>query len=176
MVYFPIIGDIFRALVSIVHQFHPMRWRMRILVDADSCPVVIKDILYRAAERVRVPLVLVANTQLIIPESAFISCIEVPAGPDIADDRIVDMVEANDLVISADLPLADRVIKKGGFVLNPRGDFYTAENIKDCLATRDLMDVLRNSGIDTGGPSSLSQKNRRFFANQLDRFLMKHCC
>lgn len=147
---------------------------MRILVDADSCPVVIKDILYRAAERVRVPLVLVANTHLEVPDSAYISCIEVAAGPDIADDRIVDMVEANDLVISADLPLADRVIKKGGFVLNPRGDFYTYENIKDCLATRDLMDVLRNSGMDTGGPSSFSHKNRHSFANQLDRFIMKH--
>jgi uncharacterized protein YaiI (UPF0178 family) len=147
---------------------------MRILVDADSCPVVIKDILYRAAERVRFPLVLVANTHLAVPKSAYISCIEVPAGPDIADDRIVDMVEANDLVISADLPLADRVIRKGGFVLNPRGDFYTAENIKDCLATRDLMDVLRNSGIETGGVCSFSHKNRRSFANQLDRFLLKH--
>ena len=147
---------------------------MRIFIDADSCPVVIKEILYRAAERVRVPLVLVANQYLKLPESAYISCIEVPAGPDIADDRIVDMVEANDLVISADLPLADRVIKKGGFVLNPRGDFYTVENIKDRLATRDLMDVLRNSGIDTGGPSLFSQKDRKSFANQLDRFLVKH--
>jgi uncharacterized protein YaiI (UPF0178 family) len=147
---------------------------MRILVDADSCPVVIKEILYRAAGRVRVPLVLVANQFLKVPASAYISCIEVPAGPDIADDRIVDMVEANDLVISADLPLADRVIKKGGFVLNPRGDFYTAENIKDCLATRDLMDVLRSSGMDTGGPSSFTHKNRLSFANQLDRFLVKN--
>jgi uncharacterized protein len=147
---------------------------MRIFIDADSCPVVIKEILYRAAERVRVPLVLVANQYLNIPESEYISCIEVPAGPDIADDRIVDMVEENDLVISADLPLADRVIKKGGFVLNPRGDFYTAENIKDRLATRDLLDVLRNSGMATGGPSSFNQKDCRSFANHLDRFLVKH--
>ncbi len=149
---------------------------MRIFIDADSCPVVIKEILYRAAERVHVPLVLVANQYLIVPESPYISCIEVPAGPDIADDRIVDMVEADDLVISADLPLADRVVGKGGFVLNPRGDFYTAENIKDRLATRDLMDLLRNSGMDTGGPSSFSQKDRQSFANQLDRFLVKHGC
>jgi uncharacterized protein len=149
---------------------------MRILVDADSCPVVIKEILYRAAGRVQVPLVLVANQCLIIPKSSYISCVEVPAGPDVADDRIVDMVEANDLVITADLPLADRVVGKGGFVLNPRGDFYTAENIKDRLATRDLMDLLRNSGMDTGGPSSFSQKDRQAFANQLDRFLVKHGC
>lgn len=147
---------------------------MRIFVDADSCPVVIKEILYRAAERVCVPLVLVANQRLTIPASEYISCIEVPAGPDAADDRIVDMAEANDLVISADLPLADRVVGKGGFVLDPRGVFYTAENIKDRLATRDLMDLLRNSGIDAGGPSSLSQKDRQSFANQLDRFLVKH--
>lgn len=147
---------------------------MRIFVDADSCPVVIKEILYRAAGRVRVPLVLVANQCLIIPKSSYISRVEVPAGPDVADDRIVDMVEANDLVITADLPLADRVVGKGGFVLNPRGDFYTAENIKDRLATRDLMDLLRNSGMDTGGPSSFSQKDRQSFANQLDSFLTKH--
>lgn len=149
---------------------------MRIFVDADSCPVVIKDILYRAAERLRIPLVLVANQNLSIPESAYISCIAVPSGPDIADDCIVDMVEANDLVVSADLPLADRVVGKGGFVLNPRGDFYTAENIKDRLATRDLMDLLRSSGMDTGGPSSFSHKDRQSFANQLDRFLVKHGC
>ncbi|MBP7737768.1 MAG: YaiI/YqxD family protein [Spirochaetes bacterium] len=147
---------------------------MRILVDADSCPVVIKEILYRAAERLRIPLVLVANQYLSVPGSVYISCIEVPAGPDIADDRIVDMVETDDLVISADLPLADRVIAKGGFALNPRGDLYTAENIKDRLATRDLMDLLRQSGMDTGGPSSFSQKDRQAFANQLDRFLVKH--
>lgn len=146
---------------------------MRILVDADSCPVVIKEILYRAAERLRIPLVLVANQYLSVPGSVYISCIEVPAGPDIADDRIVDMVETDDLVISADLPLADRVIAKGGFALNPRGDLYTAENIKDRLATRDLMDLLRQSGMDTGGPSSFSQKDRQAFANQLDRFLVK---
>jgi uncharacterized protein len=147
---------------------------MRIIVDADSCPVVVKEILYRAAERVRIPLVLVANQSLNVPESAYISCIEVPAGPDIADDRIVDMVKVNEMVITADLPLADRVVCKGGFVLNPRGDLYTAENIKDRLATRDLMDLLRNSGMDMGGPSSYSQRDRQAFANQLDRFLVKH--
>jgi uncharacterized protein len=147
---------------------------MRIIVDADSCPVVVKEILYRAAERVHIPLVLVANQYLNVPESACVSCIEVPAGPDIADDRIVDMVKVNELVITADLPLADRVVGKGGFVLNPRGDLYTAENIKDRLATRDLMDLLRNSGMDTGGPSSYSQRDRQAFANQLDRFLVMH--
>jgi uncharacterized protein len=147
---------------------------MRIYVDADSCPVVIKEILYRAAERVRVPMVLVANQCLNIPESDYISSVVVPAGPDIADDRIAEMVGANDLVVSADLPLADRVIAKGGFVLNPRGDLYTVENIKDRLAMRDLMDDLRNSGMDTGGPSTFSQKDRRTFAGQLDRFLAAH--
>ena len=147
---------------------------MRIFIDADSCPVAVKEILYRAADRVHVPLVLVANQDLKIPESPYISCIEVPAGPDRADDRIVDMVEENDLVISADLPLADRVIGKGGFALNPRGDFYTIENIKDRLAQRDLMEVLRNSGMDVGGPSSFTMKDRQSFANQLDRYLMKN--
>jgi uncharacterized protein YaiI (UPF0178 family) len=147
---------------------------MRIYVDADSCPVVIKEILYRAADRVRVPLVLVANMCLKVPESDYISTVEVPAGPDIADDRIVEMVGADDLVVSADLPLADRVIAKGGFVLNPRGDLYTVENIKDRLAMRDLMDDLRNNGMDTGGPSTFSQKDRRTFAGQLDRFLAMH--
>lgn len=149
---------------------------MRIYGDADSCPVVIKEILYRAAERLCVPLVLVANQYLSIPESTYISYIEVPSGPDMADDRIVDMVEANDLVVSADLPLADRVVGKGGFVINPRGDLYTAENIKDRLATRDVMDLLRNCGVDTGGPLPYSHKDRQSFANQLDRFLVKHGC
>ena len=147
---------------------------MLIIVDADSCPVVIKEILYRAAERVRITLVLVANQPVRVPDSMYISCVEVPIGPDMADDRIVEMVEADDLVISEDLPLADRVIAKGGFVISSRGELYTAENVKDHLATRDLKDVLRNSGIDTGGPSSLSQRDRQLFANQLDRFLAKH--
>lgn len=147
---------------------------MRIIVDADSCPVVIKEILYRAAERVRVPLVLVANQRLAVPDSAYISCIEVPAGPDVADDRIAMMAAAEDLVITADLPLADRVVRKGACALNPRGELYTAANIKDRLATRDLMEVLRNSGVDTGGPSAFSMRDRQSFAGQLDRFLVKN--
>lgn len=147
---------------------------MRIIVDADSCPVMIKEILYRAAERVRVPLVLVANQRLAVPDSAYISCIEVPAGPDVADDRIAGMAAAEDLVITADLPLADRVVRKGACALNPRGELYTAANIKDRLATRDLMEVLRNSGVDTGGPSAFSMRDRQSFAGQLDRFLVKH--
>lgn len=147
---------------------------MRIIVDADSCPVVIKEILYRAAERVRVPLVLVANQRLAVPDSAYISCIEVPAGPDVADDHIAGMAAEEDLVITADLPLADRVVRKGACALNPRGELYTAANIKDRLATRDLMEVLRNSGVDTGGPSAFSMKDRQSFASQLDRFLVKH--
>lgn len=147
---------------------------MRIFIDADSCPVVIKEILYRAAERVHVHLVLVANQRLNIPRSPYILCIEVDAGPDIADDRIVEIVEANDLVVTADLPLADRVIEKGGYALNPRGDFYSADNIKDKLATRDLMDALRSGGMNTGGPAMFSQKDRQSFANKLDQFLAKH--
>ena len=142
-------------------------------VDADACPNVIKEILYRAAERVGVLLVLVANQSLRIPRSPFIKAVRVEGGFDVADNHIVQHVQQNDLVITADIPLAAAVIEKGGHALNPRGMFYTPNNIKERLAMRDLMDELRGSGIQTGGPNVLSHADRQAFANELDRFLTR---
>jgi hypothetical protein len=147
---------------------------MKIIIDADAAPVVIKDILFRAVERIKVPLILVANQPMKFPKSQYISSIIVAAGPDEADDRIAEIVKPGDLVITADIPLADRVVTRGGFALNPRGEFYTETNIKERLAMRDLMDELRNSGINTGGQGAFSSRDRQAFANQLDRFLTKH--
>lgn len=144
---------------------------MRIWVDADACPNAIKDILFRAAERAQVILTLVANQPIRTPPSQFIKALQVPAGFDVADDKIVELVEAGDLVITADIPLAAGVIDKGGHVLDPRGEFYTKDNIKERLAVRKLMDELRSSGIDTGGPSTFSNADRQAFANKLDRLL-----
>ena len=152
-----------------------LRRLMQIFVDADAFPGVIKEILFRAVERVHVPLILVANQHVKIPQSEYISSIAVPTGPDVADDRIVEMVRKGDLVITADIPLADRVVAKGGYAINPRGELYTENNIKERLALRDFMDELRSTGTITGGPPSFSPKDRQLFANQLDRFLMKHC-
>lgn len=146
---------------------------MHIWVDADACPTVIKDILYRAAERVEVPLTLVANQPLQTPASRFIKSIQVSSGFDVADDYIVQQVANGDLVITADIPLAAEVIEKGGHALNPRGEFYTTENIRQRLAMRDFMETMRGSGIHTGGPAPLNQKDRMNFANQLDSFLAK---
>lgn len=147
---------------------------MQILIDADAAPVVIKEILFRAVERNMIPLILVANQPMKFPESVFISSIIVAAGPDEADDRIAEIVQPGDLVITADIPLADRVVTRGAFALNPRGEFYTPENIKERLAMRDLMDELRNSGISTGNQAAFSSRDRQTFANQLDRFLTKY--
>lgn len=147
---------------------------MRIWVDADACPNVIKDILYRAAERVQIPITLVANKLLNTPPSRYIKAIQVPAGFDVADNKIVQLVEPGDLVITADIPLAAEVIAKGGRALNPRGEFYTLDNIREFLTMRNFMDGLRSSGVDTGGPPALSQADRQAFANQLDRFLSKN--
>jgi len=147
---------------------------MQILIDGDAAPVVIKDILFRAAERNRIRVIIVTNQQMKFPESKFISLIIVPKGPDEADDRIADMVQPGDLVITADIPLADRVITHGGYALNPRGEFYNPDNIKERLAMRDFMDELRNSGINTKNQNSFSSRDRQLFANQLDRFLTKN--
>lgn len=146
---------------------------MKILIDADATPVVIKDILFRAVERNKIQLILVANQKMKFPESQYISSIIVPAGPDEADDKIAEIVQPGDLVITADIPLADRVVSAGAYALNPRGEFYTEENIKERLAMRDLMDELRNSGINTGNQSAFSSRDRQAFANHLDRFLTK---
>ena len=145
----------------------------RIWVDADACPKVIKEILFRAADRVGMPLTLVANQPLEIPRSRHIRSIRVAAGFDVADNHIVQQLEVGDLVITADIPLAAEVIAKGCLALNPRGDLYTEENIRQRLNMRDFMDTLRSSGVDTGGPASFSQADRQAFANQLDRLLAR---
>lgn len=147
---------------------------MQIWVDADACPKVIKDILFRVADRLQIQTTLVANKLLHCPPSKHIRALQVPAGFDVADNKIVQLVEAGDLVITADIPLAAEVIAKGGHVLNPRGEFYTKDTIQERLSMRNFMDTLRSSGVETGGPSALSQSDRQAFANQLDRFLAKH--
>lgn len=147
---------------------------MQIWVDADACPRVIKDILYRAADRKKVQLTLVANQPLQTPSSSFISSIVVDSGFDVADDRIVELMQTGDLVITADIPLAAAAIEKNGHALNPRGEFYTEDNIQERLAVRNMLDELRGCGIETGGPSAFSSCDKQAFANQLDRFLAKH--
>lgn len=148
---------------------------MQIWVDADACPNVIKEILFRAAERLRVSLILVANQPLRVPPSLYIKAIQVPAGFDVADNKITQQVQCGDLVITADIPLAADVIERGGHALNPRGEFYTRDNIQERLVIRNFMDQLRSSGVNTGGPSSLTQGDRQIFSNQLDRFFTKYC-
>lgn len=147
---------------------------MRIWVDADACPVVIKDILYKAADRTEVQLTLVANQKVQIPRSRFISFVQVASGFDVADNEIVKRLEAGDLVITGDIPLAADVIEKGGHALNPRGELYTVENIKARLNIRDFMDTLRGSGINTGGPPPLSNTDRKVFADHLDKLLTRY--
>jgi len=147
---------------------------MRIYVDADGFPNAVKDLLIRAVIRVQVPLIFVANKAIKHELSDVISSVVVPEGPDIADDRIAEWVHPGDLVITADIPLADRVVARGAFALNYRGQLYTEENIKDRLALRDLMNELRDGGIVTGGPSAFNKKDSQMFADQLDRFLTKH--
>jgi uncharacterized protein YaiI (UPF0178 family) len=147
---------------------------LKIWVDADACPVVIKDILFKAAERTGTRLTLVANQQIRVPPSRLISAVQVSTGFDVADNEIVKRLQAGDLVITGDIPLAADVIEKGGHALSPRGERYTAENIKARLNIRDFLDTLRGSGIDTGGPPALNQGDRKAFADQLDRILAKY--
>ena len=147
---------------------------MKIWVDADACPAVIKDILFRAAERTRVQLTLVANQAVPIPPSRHIDMVQVRSGFDAADNEIVKRLGRGDLVITSDIPLASEVIDKGGYALNPRGELYTTDNIKERLNMRDFLATLRASGVQTGGPLTLSQSDRKNFANQLDQFLTKH--
>lgn len=147
---------------------------MKIWIDADACPVVIKDILFRAVERTGIELTLVANQTITIPRSPNINFLRVSPGFDVADNEIVKQVNANDLVITSDIPLAAEVIEKGAHALSPRGELYTADNIKPRLTMRDFMDTLRSSGIQTGGPPPLSQSDRQSFANHLDKFLNKY--
>jgi uncharacterized protein len=146
---------------------------MRIWVDADACPAVIKDILYRAAERLKIEMTLVANKPLRTPPSRYIKALQVPRGIDVADSHIVRELQAGDLVITADIPLAADVIAKGGHALNPRGELYTPDSIAERLALRNYLDELRGSGVITGGPAALDQADRKRFADQLDRFLAR---
>jgi uncharacterized protein YaiI (UPF0178 family) len=147
---------------------------MNIWVDADACPAVIRDILFRAAERTGLTLTLVANQSLRVPLAPNIRMLQVAAGFDVADNAIVKNVQAGDLVITADIPLAAEVIDRGAHALNPRGELYTTNTIRERLNMRDFMDTLRASGIQTGGPPALSQADRQQFANHLDRLLTRH--
>jgi uncharacterized protein YaiI (UPF0178 family) len=147
---------------------------LKIWVDADACPVVIKEILFKAAERTKVQLTLVANQPVRVPASRYIHSIQVASGFDVADNEIVRRLDAGDLVITGDIPLAAEVIEKGGHALNPRGEMYTPENIRARLNIRDFMDTLRGSGINTGGPPALSQNDRKSFADHLDRLLASY--
>jgi uncharacterized protein YaiI (UPF0178 family) len=146
---------------------------MQIWVDADACPAVVKEILYRVAERVPLQLTLVANQLLRVPPSRHIRAVQVPSGADVADQEIVRLLTPGDLVITGDIPLAADVLKKGGYALNPRGEFYTEHNIAQMLTMRAFMDELRGSGVDTGGPAAYGQSDRQQFANSLDRHISK---
>jgi uncharacterized protein YaiI (UPF0178 family) len=145
---------------------------MHIWVDADACPAVIKDILFRAAQRWQRPLTLVANQMLRTPPSPLIRSVQVPRGFDVADDYIVQHVAAGDLVITGDIPLAAQIIEKHALVLSPRGERFSADTIRERLSMRDMMEELRSSGVDIGGPATFSQADRRAFANALDRLMM----
>jgi uncharacterized protein len=147
---------------------------MQVLVDADACPVVVKEMLFRAARRVEVCVTLVANQYLRTPPSPFIKAIQVPAGFDVADKRIVELAESGDLVITADIPLAAAALDKGAHVLDPRGGWFSRENIQERLTMREVMDQLRSSGVETGGPAPYSANDSKVFAGQLDRFFARH--
>jgi len=144
---------------------------MKIWVDADACPGVIKEIIFKAATRTQIYTTLVANHAMRIPPGEYIQFIQVASGFDVADDEIVKHIEKHDLLISSDIPLADEVIEKGATVLSPRGELLTKENIRARLNMRDFLDTLRSSGIDTGGQAAMSQGDRQLFANQLDKIL-----
>jgi uncharacterized protein YaiI (UPF0178 family) len=144
---------------------------MKIWVDADACPRPIKEILYRVADRTEIPVTSVTNQGLRIPDSAYINLIQVGQGADVADDEIANKCEAGDLIITADIPLAARVVEKGALALDPRGKVYDKNNIGQILDMRNFMDNLRGSGVETGGPAGFGQKERFKFANELDRFL-----
>lgn len=145
-----------------------------ILIDADACPNAIKEILYRAATRTKINLILVANKPLTIPKSPYIRSVVVGSGFNVADQHIVDLAIIGDLVITADIPLADHAIKKGAFALNPRGELYDINNIKEKLSIRNLMEEFRSTGQLSGGPSPMNSRDHQKFANALDRFLTHH--
>ena len=146
---------------------------MKVWIDADACPVVIKEILFKAARRTGIQLTLVANQSMQTPPDKNITSLQVPQGFDVADDEIVKLVEAGDLVITSDIPQASEVIEKGGQALSPRGELFTPNNIGGRLNMRDFMDTMRSSGVHGGGPPPLNKQDRQAFANQLDRILTK---
>ena len=143
----------------------------QIWVDADACPVVIKDILFRAAERAQVHVTLVANQWIRVPASRYVRALQVQGGFDVADSEIVERMRAGDLVVTQDIPLAARVIEKGGVAVNPRGERYSPENMAERLSMRNFMEELRGAGVQTGGPAAFHARDRQAFANQLDRWL-----
>jgi len=145
---------------------------MAIWVDADACPNVIKEILFRAAERTQIVVTLVANQNLRVPPSRFVRAVRVPAGFDVADNEIVQKCQPGDLVITADIPLAAEVLEKGAVALNPRGERYSEATIRERLTMRDFMETLRASGVQTGGPDSLGPRDRQLFAAELDKWLL----
>lgn len=147
---------------------------MKIWVDADACPVAIKEILYRAANRTRIELTLIANQMLRVPASPWIKALQVPSGFDVADQRIAQEAAAGDIVVTADVPLAALVIAQGAVVIDPRGELLDKGNIQERLTMRNFMETLRSSGVETGGPSALSPADRQAFANQLDRLLARY--
>lgn len=147
---------------------------MQVWVDADACPVVIKEILFRVANRTKIVTTLVANQLLRVPPSPYIRALQVPQGFDVADNKIVQAVSAGDLVITADIPLASQVIVKGAHALNPRGEMYSNANIAERLAMRNFMEELRGSGVDINGPSAFNNADKQAFAAELDRFMMRH--
>ena len=146
---------------------------MKIWVDADACPAVVKDILYRAANRTQTPLTLIANRMLRVPPSPWIRALQVPAGFDVADRRIAEEANPGDLVVTADIPLAAQVVAKGALALDPRGELLDADTIQERLTMRNFMEELRSSGIDTGGPAAFSAADARAFAQRLDAFLAR---
>jgi uncharacterized protein YaiI (UPF0178 family) len=146
---------------------------MQIWVDADACPAAVKDILFRVADRLQLQVTLVANQLIRVPGSRFIQALQVPAGADVADAEIVERLAEGDLVVTGDIPLAALVLDKGGFALNPRGDWYTKDTIAQQLTMRAFMEELRSGGVDTGGPSAFGHADRQNFANALDRHLAR---
>jgi uncharacterized protein len=147
---------------------------MKIYIDADACPNMVKEVLFRAAKKREIHLTLVANQFISPVSSPYIDSILVGPGDDVADMKIVELINAGDLVITADIPLADHVVKKNAFALNPRGELYTVANIKSHLSVRDFMADLRNTGVETGGSPPFNERDRQKFSNALDRFLTKH--
>ena len=146
---------------------------MHIWIDADACPGVVKEILFRAAERLQIDTTLVANRLLRTPASRFIRAVQVPAGFDVADAHIVEQVARGDLVVTADIPLAAAILERGAHALNPRGELYTAANLAERLSLRNFLEELRSSGVQTGGPAAFSQADRQAFGAALDRFLAR---